>query len=78
MYVDNMVDAPTLARKASSKQPAVGLAAVASLRTLVEALEEIQVRAARAQGWSWEEIGHALGVSKQTVHRKYRRRMRER
>jgi hypothetical protein len=60
-----------LASETSSRDPAVGLRAVASLRLLLESLEEIQVRNARALGWSWEEIGRALGVSKQAVHKKY-------
>ena len=69
-----MKDATRLASKASSADPAIGLAAVASLRVVLESLEELQIANARAQGWSWEEIGHALGVSKQAVHSKYRRR----
>jgi Homeodomain-like domain len=44
---------------------------VASLRTLVERLEALHVAQARDQGWSWQDIGAALGVSKQAVHRKH-------
>jgi hypothetical protein len=74
-----MAQATKLAGQASSRDPAVGLAAVASLRVLLESLEELQVGNARSVGWSWEEIGRALGVSKQAVHRKYgRRRLRRR
>jgi len=29
--------------------------------------------AARRAGWSWQDIAVRLGVTKQTVHRKYRR-----
>ena len=68
-----MSQATALAGEASSRDPAVGLGAVASLRTLLESLEELQVEKARKLGWSWEEIGRALGVSKQAVHRKHRR-----
>ena len=32
------------------------------------------MRNARAKGWSWQEIADALGVTKQTVHRKHARR----
>ena len=60
-----------LAGAVDSTEPAVGLAAVASLRTLVERLEALHVAQAREQGWSWQEIGGALGVSKQAVHRKH-------
>lgn len=49
----------------------MGLRAVASLRLLVEELQELQVENARAQGWSWQEIASVLGVSKQAVHKKY-------
>lgn len=53
--------------------PAVGLRAVAALRRLTDRLEDLQVAAARAQGWSWAQIAGALGVSKQAVHKKHAR-----
>lgn len=62
------------AQAAADKDPRVGLRAVAALRRLVERLEALQVDSARAQGWSWEEIGTALGVSRQAVHKKHHRR----
>jgi DNA-binding NarL/FixJ family response regulator len=68
-----MAEATELARATSSQDPDIGLAAVASLRILLQSLEELQVGNARAQGWSWERIARALGVSKQAVHKKYRR-----
>ena len=68
-----MAEATELAGATSSKDPEVGLAAVASLRILLDSLEELQVGNARAEGWSWERIARALGVSKQAVHKKYRR-----
>jgi len=46
---------------------------VARLRRLVEDLEAEKVAAARRAGWSWQDIATRLGVTKQTVHRKYRR-----
>ena len=66
-----MNEATELADATASRDPAVGLAAVASLRTLLESLEALQVRNARAQGWSWQQIADALGVSKQAVHKKH-------
>jgi len=71
-----MTDATQVAAAASSRDPAVGLAAVASLRGLLESLEELQVGNARAQGWSWDAIGALLGVSKQAVHKKHARSAR--
>jgi DNA-binding NarL/FixJ family response regulator len=68
-----MADATSVAAAASSRDPVVGLAAVASLRGLLESLEELQVRNAREQGWSWQQIAAMLQVSKQAVHKKYRR-----
>jgi AraC-like DNA-binding protein len=58
----------------ASTDPAVGLRAVAALRRLVEQLEDLQVHHARELDWSWGDIAAALGVSKQTVHRKHARR----
>lgn len=60
---------------AASHDPDVGLRAVAALRTLTERLELLQVGNARKLGWSWQQIADRLGVSKQTVHRKYGRRI---
>lgn len=54
-----------------SDDPAVGLRAVGALHRLAEQVEAIHVRLARERGWSWEQIGDALGVSRQSVHAKY-------
>ena len=64
-------EATELADATASRDPAVGLAAVASLRALLESLEELQVRNAREQGWSWQRIAEVLGVSRQAVHKKH-------
>jgi hypothetical protein len=55
----------------ASDDPEVGLRGVASLRALLEAVEELQVRRARELGWSWQQIASLLGVSKQAVHQKH-------
>lgn len=60
--------------QAAGQDPASGLRAVAALRRLADQLEALQVRNARAAGWSWEAIGAVLGVSRQAVHKKHRRR----
>ena len=69
-----MTQATELADATASRDPAVGLAAVASLRTLLESLEQLQVENARERGWSWQQIADALGVSRQAVHKKHGRR----
>jgi DNA-directed RNA polymerase specialized sigma24 family protein len=74
MYVDGMTEATDLATQAGDRDPRVGLKAVVALRKLLERLEAVQVRSARAQGWSWQEIANELGVSRQAVHKKYGRR----
>ncbi len=66
-----MADTTQVATAASSKDPAVGLRAVRSLRVLVERLEALQVENARDQGWTWEQIAQLLGVTRQAVHKKH-------
>ena len=66
-----MSDAPGLTEAAAGTDPLVGLRAVRALRRLLEELERTQVRRARGQGWSWAEIGDALEVSRQAVHKKH-------
>jgi DNA-directed RNA polymerase specialized sigma24 family protein len=63
--------AATLADASGSRDPEVGLRAVAALRGLLEVLEALQVDNARAEGWSWQDIASRLGVSKQAVHQKH-------
>ncbi len=58
---------------AASTNPAQGLAAIRALRTLADRLEEVQVRSARDQGWSWQAIADVLHVSRQAVHQKHAR-----
>jgi hypothetical protein len=66
-----MVEPADIVAQTSSEDPEVGLRAVASLRALVEAVEELQVRRARELGWSWQQIATPLGVSKQAAHERY-------
>ncbi|TDC99818.1 MULTISPECIES: helix-turn-helix domain-containing protein [Nonomuraea] len=70
------MDVTEMAGRAADRDPGVGLAAVAALRALLEELEAAHVSNARAQGWSWEQIADALGVRRQTAHRKHARRTR--
>jgi DNA-directed RNA polymerase specialized sigma24 family protein len=66
-----MTEATELAAAAGSTDPKVGLRAVLALRRLLESLEVLQVDNARRQGWSWQEIADALGVTRQAVHKKH-------
>ena len=49
------------------------LAAVAEAKRRLAMREEVAVRRARNAGLSWAEIGTLLGVTRQTMHRKYRK-----
>jgi DNA-directed RNA polymerase specialized sigma24 family protein len=59
------------------QDPREGLEAVVALRRLLEALEAAQVENAVFAGWSWAQIAALLGVSKQAVHKKHAKRLRE-
>lgn len=67
------MDLRTAVTEAEAEDPAVALHAVASLRGLADQLERTAVLRARIAGWSWREIGAALGVSGQAAHKKHRR-----
>jgi predicted transcriptional regulator len=66
-----MVEPSEVVAQSASEDPEIGLRGVASLRALLEAVEELQVGRARELGWSWQQIAALLGVSKQAVHQKY-------
>lgn len=48
------------------------LRTVAQDRRDIARREEVAVRRARLAGLSWAQIGTLLGVTRQTMHRKYR------
>lgn len=54
--------------------PAVALAGLRALRSMIENLERTYVAACRDQGQSWSDIGWALGVTPQAAHARYVRR----
>lgn len=66
-----------LSPRLRSTDPAMGLRAVGALHRLAESVEATNVAAARDEGWSWEQIGDALGVSRQSVHAKYGKREKD-
>ena len=50
--------------------PAAALAAVVALRRLANQLEQAAVAQAIADGWTWAQVGQALGVTPQAAHKK--------
>lgn len=69
------MESSDLTARLGSDDPAVGLRAVGALHRLAERVEASSVQLARDRGWSWEQIGDALGVSRQSLHAKYGRRV---
>lgn len=59
------------------QDPREGLEAVVALRRTLEALEAAQVENAILAGWSWAQVAEVLGVSRQAVHKKHARRIKE-
>ena len=67
------MDVDNLGIDLRSGDPAIGLRASLALHRLAERVEAAHVAVAREQGWSWQQIGDALGVTRQSVHSKYNR-----
>ncbi|HXN61629.1 MAG TPA: hypothetical protein VN886_14370 [Acidimicrobiales bacterium] len=65
------MDVEDLNLNLSSGDPAIGLRASLALHRLAERVEANHVAMARQKGWSWQQIGEALGVTRQSVHTKY-------
>ncbi|HEY1762990.1 MAG TPA: hypothetical protein VGG17_10385 [Acidimicrobiales bacterium] len=61
----------SLDQRLSSDDPSIGLRASSALHRLAERVEATQVASARKKGWTWQQIGDALGVTRQSVHAKY-------
>jgi hypothetical protein len=58
--------------------PEAALAAVVAVRRLAGRLERDAVVEAVAQGWTWAQVGEALGISAQAAHKKFAAEVRER
>ena len=65
------MDVEDLNLSLSADDPALGLRASLALHRLAERVEASHVAAARDKGWSWQQIGDSLGVTRQSVHAKY-------
>jgi hypothetical protein len=59
------------------ESPEDGLAAVVALRRLADRMEDTEVERALNDGWTWAEIAEALGVTRQAVHKKHARRLKD-
>ena len=68
------MDSPHWLENLDLRDATVALRASAALRAMADRLEERGVALARSQGWSWEQIGDAMGVSRQAAHARYGRR----
>jgi hypothetical protein len=53
------------------EDPEQALAAVVALRRLASRLERVAVARAIEQGWTWAQVGQALGVSPQAAHKRF-------
>ena len=65
------MNAEDIASAIASNDPSLGLRAALALHRLAERVEANHVATARKKGWSWQQIGDALGVTRQSVHTKY-------
>jgi hypothetical protein len=69
-------DVQLVRRAVELGDPAGGLLAIAELRRRLEALEAAHVDDALADGWSWQRIGTALGITRQAAHARHASRRR--
>ncbi|WP_205699144.1 helix-turn-helix domain-containing protein [Conexibacter sp. SYSU D00693] len=60
---------------ATPETPEDGLAAVVALRRLADRLEDAEVERALRDGWTWQQVAEALGVTRQAVHKKHAKRL---
>jgi hypothetical protein len=58
--------------------PAAAIAAVIGLRRLADRMEREAVERAVDEGWTWQQIAQALGVTRQAAHRRHAARIRAR
>jgi DNA-directed RNA polymerase specialized sigma24 family protein len=58
--------------------PATAIAAVTALRRLADRMEREAVERAVDEGWTWQQIAQALGVTRQAAHKRHAGRVRAR
>ena len=69
------MDKPVTTQADQPEDPLSALRRVAKARGELEREEYFEVMRARTEGVSWAGIAAVLGVSKQAVHRRFRRRV---
>ena len=69
---------PDLQPLPPAEDPEAALAAVVSLRRVVARLEVAAVVEAIDQGWTWAQVGEALGITAQAAHKKFASEVRAR
>ncbi len=62
----------------SPEDPAAAIAAVIGLRRLADRMEREAVERAVDEGWTWQQIAQALGVTRQAAHKRHSARLRAR
>lgn len=55
--------------------PAAEIAAVMGLRRLADRMEREAVERAVDEGWTWQQIAQALGVTRQAAHKRHAARI---
>src|SRR5436305_5626788 len=63
------------ARALAAEEPTDRLQAISALRSELEMLEAEAVRGAIGAGRSWSQVAEALGISKQSAHRRHAKRL---
>jgi Ser/Thr protein kinase RdoA (MazF antagonist) len=70
--VENEFEALLRGYRRRVRLPLEGLEELRALRATLDRLERVLVAEARSHASTWEEIGAALSVSRQAVHRRHR------
>lgn len=63
-----------LRRAENLELPLLGLSAILDLRERLDDLEMAAIRSARDKGATWDEIAETLGVTRQALHQRLRKR----
>ena len=58
------------------EDPASAIAAVHALRRLADRMEREAVERAVDEGWTWQQVADALGVTRQAAHKRHAARLR--